>query len=119
MKRMTIDVYKILYKLTRTKRISVFFAVAYITLLNFITLQGLGLLMEGFLRMMRFIRYLFISPVYIVTAVIIFAINLARILPLKNLKKERQKPPLVVPILVYTGVCILIFLYMKYGNKIF
>lgn len=118
MKRLTTDIYKVLYKFTGAKWFSVLFAVAYITLLNVITLQGLVLLLQGWMSILRFLQKLFAFPYYFIIAVAVFAVNYISILPLKNLKKERHKKPLIIPVIVYTLVCILLYLYIHYSDKI-
>lgn len=112
MKRLVVEVYKLLYLVTRQNTVSIYAAILYITILNLITMQGMAQLMEGWLRIMSYVRYLFIFPVYIVTGIIIFFLYILRLKPLKNLKKERQKLFNPVPVIIYTAASALLWLYM-------
>ena len=113
MKRLIAETYKLLYKITRARRFSAYVAIAYITLLNMITLKGIGLLTEGWLSFMVFLRVLFVFPNYIVTALIIFSLYVVSMSPLSSLKKERQKPMILLPVLGYTLLCAILILYMR------
>jgi hypothetical protein len=95
-----------------------FLAIVYVTILNLITIDGLGMLLEGWMPTTRFIHILFIFPYFIVTALIMFFINYLVMLPLKNLRKERSKKPVLLPIVIYTIISILLFLYINYSNKL-
>jgi len=112
MKRLVVEVYKLLYMVTRQNAVSTYAAILYITILNLITLQGMAQLMEGWLRIMSYVRYLFIFPVYILTGIFIYSLYIFRLRPLKNLKKERQKLFSPVPVIIYTAASVLLWLYM-------
>ncbi len=118
MRVLIVDLYKILYSRSRAKWPSVIGAVAYITLLNVITIRGLALLMETWLPVVKALKVAFRFPYVILPALIILSINYMLITPLRNLKKERQKKPHTLPILVYSAACVVLVLYELYGHKI-
>ncbi len=119
MKQITIDIYKIVYRVTGAKTVSLIFALVYITTLHLLTLYGIGLLVEGWLRLARIVHLLFARPYYIGTAIGMLLFNLWLILPLQNLSKERKKKPFYAAIIFYTVIAILLFLYTRYSNELF
>ena len=118
MRRLIADIYKILYKITRERYLSLIISIVYITILNLITIQGLGRLLEGWMSVIGYLRLLFRFPYIIATTIIMLGINFLIMLPLKNLKKERQKKPAIIPIVIYTVICFILVLYMQYSDKL-
>jgi len=117
MKRLIADVYKTVYKISGAKSFSIIFAIAYISALNLISIYGLGLLMEGWMPT-RFVHKLFASPYYIFTTIAMLLFNLWMMTPLKNLSKERNKPPFYPSIIAYTLISILLLLYIHYKDML-
>jgi len=113
-----VDLYKILYNKTRAKWPSIIGAVAYISLLNVITIRGLAVLMETWVPAVKVIKTIFRFPYVLLPALVILSLNYMIITPIKNLKKERQKKPYALPIIVYTFACVVLVLYELYGAKI-
>lgn len=111
---MIADIFKIIYGLTGSKLFSLLFAVTYITILNLVVLKGLGLLIQDWLKVVKLMQKIFAFPYLVITFVVMFGINFLSMLPLKNLRKERQKKPVILPIAIYTLIAILIFLYIRY-----
>ena len=68
MRRLIIDIYRIVFRLTGAKLLAIGVGLVYMTLLNLVMIYGLGLLMEGWLPFMSIVHKLFAFPFYIVTA---------------------------------------------------
>jgi len=118
MKLLIADVYKLIYKMSGAHRLSLGIAVAYITLLNLITICGLALLLEGWMPT-KVIHKLFTFPYYFVTASFLLLINFLIMLPIRNLKKKRKQRILYIPIIIYTVISIMLYIYIQYANRIF
>ena len=117
MKRLIADVYKIIYKASRARTFSIYAALTYVTCLHIVTIQGLALLLEGWLSIMRVFRALFTFPFILAPAAVFFTVNLLITLPFKNLKKERRKDPLMIPVIVYSVACLMLFIYIRTSYK--
>lgn len=117
MKRLIADLYKLIYRLTHTHAASVVIAVAYVSLLNLITLYGIGLLMERN-AMAKMMKVLFSARFIPFTSVVMFLLNLWLMTPLKNLHKERKKPPFYPPVIAYTLACVVLLIFIHYRNEL-
>lgn len=77
---------------------------------------GLCSLLRGWLGVMGLALKLFHFPLIVVTAVVMLLIDISVISPLKNLWKEKRKKPALIPIMLYTLIAVLIYLYTHYGE---
>ena len=89
MKRLIADLYKIVYKVTNAHMASLLFSIAFVSTLNYISLYGIGLLLERNAAA-KIIHKLVSFPVSVGTFIVIFLLNLWLMTPLKNLSKHRQ-----------------------------
>jgi len=118
MKLLIADVYKLIYKMSRAHRLSLCIAVAYVTLLNLITISGLALLLEGWMPT-KIIHKLFLFPYYFITTSVLLLINFLIMLPVRDLKKKRKQRIIYIPIIIYTLISLLLYIYIQYANRIF
>jgi hypothetical protein len=112
MKLLMLNMYRILYGVTKDNRISIIVALVYITILNLIITYGFGMLAGGFLPV-NIIHTLFVFPYIVLTAIGMLLIDIWIMMPLKFIKKEKKNPASYWGIIMYTGVCVLIFVYAK------
>ncbi|MCD6010372.1 MAG: hypothetical protein K0Q79_234 [Flavipsychrobacter sp.] len=117
MKRFITDLYKIIYQLTGYKTLSIGLAIVYLSALNLLTLYGLIFLLKGLVKVTALLK-LFAFPYYLITIVAMLAFNYWLLTPLKDLSKGKRIKPLVAPIIVYSLVAILLFLYGRYFETI-
>ena len=113
MRRLIADIYKIIYKRTENKAISLFSALAYISTLNLLILYGLGILAEGWMPT-SLVHKLFAFPYIVVTSVAMFVFDFVIMLPLQKLSRDKESAVLYIPIIVYTLVAVILFVYIKY-----
>ncbi len=118
MKILILDLYKMMYRISGKSTLSLVVALIYITILNLVVMYGLGVLMPGSTTS-KVMHLLFRFPVYIITAIIVFLIDLWIMHPLKNIKKERRNKISYWGIVMYTGIALVFIIYTKYGNRIF
>jgi len=117
MKGLIVDVYSIVYRISGAKMFSVVIAVIYLTTLNMIMVFGLGLLMRGWMPT-SFIPKLFVFPYYFFTGALMLWIT-TRFKPSKKaIAKEAKKATDYTFILIYSLAALILFLYIKYGDKI-
>ncbi len=119
MQRIIIDIYKVVYRFTGIKLLALIFSLVYITALNLVMIYGLGLLLEGWLSFMSIIHKLFAFPFIYVTSLFILGITYWLMPPLQSITKEMKKASSPVALIVYTLCSIVLFVYIKMGDKIF
>jgi len=117
MKRLIADLYKIVYKVTNAHMASLLFSIAFVSTLNYISLYGIGLLLERNAAA-KIIHKLVSFPVSVGTFIVIFLLNLWLMTPLKNLSKERKKQPFYPSIIAYTLVCIVLLIFIHYRDRL-
>ncbi len=118
MRSLIVAVYRLVYNVTRFKVFSVVISVAYITLLNMVMIFGLGMLMEGWMPT-SIVHKLFAFPyILFITALMTYLIIKATP-KRKALSKDAKKVTKYTAVLIYTGLCILVLLYIKYNDKVF
>lgn len=117
MKTLIIDVYRFVYKFSRAKMFSVGVAVIYITILNMVVLCGLCLLLEGWMPT-SYMRKLFIFPYYLFTGAIMLYVTALFKPSQKAISKEAKKANNYTFIIVYSLAGLILFLYLRYGDKI-
>ena len=118
MRSLIVAVYRLVYDVTRFKAFSVVIAVAYITLLNLVMIYGLGLLLEGWMPT-SIVHRLFAFP-YILFTTALMTYLIIKVTPTrKTLSKDAKKVTKYTAVLIYTGLCILVLAYIKFGDKVF
>ncbi len=118
MRSLIVAVYRLVYNITRFKVFSVVIAVAYITLLNLVMIYGLGVLLEGWMPT-SIVHRLFTFP-YILFTTALMTFLIVKVTPTrKTLSKDAKKVTKYTAVLIYTGLCILVFIYIKYNDKVF
>ncbi len=118
MKRFITDLYKFIYRVTGFKTLSVFLAVVYMSALNIMTLFGLIHLLKGLVSKITLLLTFFSFPVYIITIALMLIFNFWLLSPVKDLSKGKRVKPLIVPIIVYSFVALILFLYGRYFESI-
>lgn len=119
MRRLTADIYKIAYKITGNKLIALSFALAYISLLNLITIYGLCLLLQGWQPELETIESVFKPPYVYGIFLLTVALNFWLMLPLQNLSKVKGKPYALAPVIIYSLASFLILFYTHFADKLF
>lgn len=119
MKNLIGDLYKILYKLTGIKPVSLVIAIGYITCVTLFVVYGLAFVIRGFAPWSGIIIRLFSFPRVLIPAVVLFGINFYLMMPLSDLSKEKRKRPLIAPLAVYTLVAVILYLFNKFFDKAF
>jgi hypothetical protein len=82
-------------------------------------LYGLGILLEGWLAFTSIVHTLFHFPIILGTILVMLAINFSVAPPLSAIAKEGKKIKKFAPIVSYTILGVLVFLYAQYCDKIF
>jgi hypothetical protein len=118
MRRLIADIYKMVYKLTSNKLFSLSFALLYITTLNLFTIYGICVLLTDFEPIIAKLLIVFTRPYIYGTLVLGLGFNFWLMLPLENLSKEKNKPYLLAPIILYSLVTLLLFIYTRYADEI-
>jgi hypothetical protein len=111
MKEFVIDVYKVLFRATRNKILSIVFAVTYISLLNMITIYGLCYLSDMFLP--GIILRLYSFPYIYIYAMAMFFYIRSLLMPFKNLSRDKSARPVLSPLIIYSFVSLLLMFYVK------
>ncbi len=118
MKRFITDLYKFIYRLTGFKTLSIFLAVVYLSALNLLTLYGLIFLLKGLVSKITLLLTFFSFPFYFITIALMLIFNFWLLSPIKDLSKGKRVKPLIVPIIVYSFVAFVLFLYGRYFESI-
>lgn len=119
MRSLITSVYRFLYNTTRFKLFSLVIAIAYVSLLNMVMTYGLAIMLEGWLTPLAFLRKLFVFPTIIFTSALMVYLVYRAMPAKKTLQKDAKKSQSYTAILVYTGLCILVWVYLKYNDKVF
>lgn len=118
MKKFIIDIYRVIYQFTGYKTLSIGIAVIYLSALNLLTLYGLIFLLNGLVSKVTFFLKFFAFPYYLITISAMLVFNFWLLTPLKDLSKSKRVKPFVAPIVVYSFVALLLFLYGRYFDTI-
>lgn len=119
MKRLISDLYRVLYKITGNKFLSLSISVTYISFVTLVIIYGLCYLLKGWAPWLQGIIKHFSFPDIIFLSAVVLGLNVWMMLPLQSLSKDKRKRPLIVPIIVYSLVSLVLFLYSRYFDKIF
>lgn len=117
MRRLLVDVYRLMFLITGAKMFSVVIAIIYVTLLNMVVLSGLSLLMQGWMPT-AFIHKLFTYPYYFFTGVVMLGLMIKYKPSKKIIAKEAKKTKDYTFIAIYTAVALILYLYIMYGDKV-
>lgn len=120
MRKLIVDIYRIIYRITGNKAVSLLSALTYISVLNLVVIYGLSILLQGLLHETRLIVKLFSFPYNLILAIMVMVlINFCMMLPLYKLSKDAKRRAHVVPLLVYTFASLLLILYSHFFNNMF
>jgi hypothetical protein len=118
MKLLVVDLYRLMYRITGENTSAIIVTLIYVTVLNLVVLYGLGILLQG-MPVANIIRVLFKFPVYIVTVIAIFLINIWVMSPFKDIKKERNNKINYWGMIMYTTIAVVFIVYARYGGELF
>jgi hypothetical protein len=119
MKRLIAGVFQLIYRITGVKVLAYFAALAYMTVLHLTIFYGMGLLLEDWLPMASIVHTLFRFPLILGTILIMLAINVWFAPSLENITKEGKKIRKFSPIILYSLLSLVVFLYARFYDKIF
>ena len=114
-------IYAFIYRISGMKMVSFAVAFVYITILNLVTIYGLGQLLQGVAPapVVSIINKLFSFPLFILTIIAMVVINLGLIAPISSLEKDKRNQDNYIPVILYTLIAIIIVFYIKYGDALF
>jgi len=118
MRRLIADIYVIMLRISGFKILSLIVAIAYISLLNLITIYGLSILLKDIFPLLSYVSFLFKFPYIIFFGIAVVLFNFSLMFPLKNISKLKNKP-MYFRLVLYTAISCLLYIYIKYGDKIF
>jgi hypothetical protein len=118
MNRLIIKTYRTTYQVTHIKVFSFLFALTYITGLNLVTIYGLSLLLDGLLPT-GIVLKLFSWPYSFITSFTVLVINFAITPPIHYIDVEKGKHRVYTPIVIYSIISLILFLYTRCYDKIF
>jgi hypothetical protein len=113
-----IDAHKIVYNITKGVFFSFFIALLYITTLNVISIYGAAILLQGWLVPVKLVQRMSTKPLYIGISLFVLLMNYRGFKTI-DLSKERKKELFYPPILIYSVMSVILFLYIYYRDKIF
>lgn len=119
MRILILDIYRLLYKSTNRHVFSIGVTLTYITVLNLMTLYGLGLFLKDSFSVAKIIIKLFSLRLIPLTFIIMFLVDLWVMTPLKHIRKEKKNPNSYWGLIMYTLVSVVIFAFIKYGDTLF
>ncbi len=79
---------------------------------------GLGILLEGWMPT-SIVHKLFSFPYIFFTAALMTYLIYRSTPPKKTLTKDAKKSTSYTAILIYSGLCVLVFIYIKFNDKVF
>ena len=118
MKTFIIDAYRFIYRISGAKMFSVVVAIIYVTILNVIVISGISLLIEGWIPIFGTVHKLFVFPYYFFTGAVLFGLTIWFRPSKKAIAKEAKKTKDYTFILIYTFAALILFVYLRYGDKI-
>ncbi len=118
MRSITLEAYKIIYLITGAKKFSYYFALAFITLLNFIFLKGACTLMQPIFSPLQYILMIFRFPFNVGTYIALFVINML-IVPFKMTDFVNSVKTMYVKLLIFIFMAILLYGYGKFIDRYF
>ena len=118
MRRLIADLYKIAFKITESKIVSLFFSIGYISLLNLLSIYGLGILLEDMLPELSYIHLVFSFPYIIGIVLVMVSFNFWLMLPLHKLSEEFDVKPVLRPIIIYTVISAFLYAYTLLVNHV-
>jgi hypothetical protein len=118
MRRFIADIYVIVFSISGFKILSLVIAIAYISLLNLITVFGLSVLLQEVFPILSYIPPFFTFPRIIFSIIAVLSFNFYLMFPLKNLAKLKNKP-MYFTLLLYTSISALLYFYVVFGESWF
>jgi hypothetical protein len=118
MKKFITDAFKIALIITGNKRWSIVIAILYLTVLNMATIYGLLHLLQGLADGITKLLILFSYPYIDISIALMLGFNTWLLTPFDSLYKSKRTRPLVTPLIVYSIVSVLLFIYGYCFDKI-
>jgi len=117
MKRFIVKIFRIVYQITGAKLFSFAFALLYITGLNLVTIYGLALLLAELFPTSFILRF-FSFPYLYFTFAVILGLNIVMGPSFNSILAERKKRADNAPVIMYTVISALLFIYSAFYDKI-
>jgi len=118
MKSLTVDLYRIVYRISHVKPLALAFSLVYMTTLNMIVIYGLGQLLEGWLDFLSIVHLLFRFPYIIFTAIALLGLTFKLMPSAHNLSKAAKRNGSPILLILYTVFSLILFAYIKMGDKL-
>ncbi|MBX2904876.1 MAG: hypothetical protein KF744_02480 [Taibaiella sp.] len=119
MRRLLAEFYSWMYGLTKSKLSSYIVGLIYISVMNFVTLNGLALLTRDMFSPMASLLVLFNFPYLIVTFAAICGATWWLTPTAQNVSKDAKKITKHTALILYTVAALVLFLYKHYGEWLF
>ena len=107
------------FKLTKAKLFSYIFGLMYISILNFFVVNGLALLLNGWLGFVSILLVLFRFPIFLFTGVLFFGLTYWLTPTVQTVAKDAKKITSYTTIILYSIFGLILFMYIKYGDSFF
>ena len=114
MRRIIADVYKIIFRLTQNKAISLFSALIYFNLVALMMIYGIGVLGDGLIPGASYVRIIYTFPYVVALIAGIFILSFVIMLPLQNLSRDKETGIMYIPLIVITLAALILFVYIKW-----
>lgn len=112
------EFYKFVYSRTGYKMLAYFLGIFYISLLNFVVVNGLALLVQDWVSAAAVLLKLFRFPLSLITFVVCCGITYWLTPAVQLISKDIKKVQGITTILLYSLFGLLLFLYIKFGDAI-
>ncbi len=113
------EFYSMMFRLTGAKLFSYIAGLLYLSALNFITINGLASLMNGWLGFVGLILVLFRFPISLATAVGIFGLTYWLTPTVQTVAKDAKKTSSYMTLILYSIFGMLLLTYLKFGDALF
>lgn len=118
MRGLIAKIYRFLYQITGSQYLSLALAIIYISALNLLTVYGLASLVTEWLPSEPLL-HLFMFPFVWGLAVVMMVINLAIMMPLNGLFREKHSRTTYAPVLLYSAIALVLYIYTHFADSIF
>lgn len=108
-----------MYDLTGSKLFSYVSGLIYLTIMNFIIVNGFAVLMEDMFSFTAVLFMLFRFPVMLVTLVVMFGLSYWLTPTVGQVSKDAKKIKKHTTIILYTVFALVLFIYQHYGDWLF
>ncbi len=119
MKKITIDIYSIIFNLTNSKVLAFSLALAYITILNYVLFQGIVFLLKEGFGALNTLEILFRKPYFIGTILVLLAAHFYLSNDITQLSPKQIRRPNVTRLILFTCLGLLLFAYCQFNELLF